>query len=85
MSEENNLYTFENPEYRQTYWHTCSHVLAQAIKRLWPEVKLAIGPSIENGFYYDMDAPFAFTPEHTGRDRGRDAEDLQGEAEAGAL
>ena len=53
MSEEN-LYTFENPEYRKTYWHTCSHVLAQAMKRLHPEVKLAIGPAIENGFYYDF-------------------------------
>ena len=62
MSEENK-YTFENEEYRRTYWHTCSHVLAQAVKRLHPEVKLAIGPSIENGFYYDMDAPFTFTPE----------------------
>ena len=60
MSEENNLYTFENPEYRQTYWHTCSHVLAQAMKRLHPEVKLAIGPSIENGFYYDFDTPAPF-------------------------
>ena len=46
MSEENK-YTFENEEYRKTYWHTCSHVLAQAVKRLWPEVKLAIGPAIE--------------------------------------
>jgi threonyl-tRNA synthetase len=63
MSEEN-LFTFENPEYRATYWHTCSHVMAQAVKRLWPEVKLAIGPSIDEGWYYDMDAPFAFTPEH---------------------
>ena len=62
MSEENK-YTFENEEYRRTYWHTCSHVLAQAVKRLHPEVKLAIGPSIETGFYYDLDAPFAFTPE----------------------
>ena len=61
MSEENNLYTFENPEDRQTYWHTCSHVLAQAMKRLHPEVKLAIGPSIENGFYYDFDTPAPFT------------------------
>ncbi|MBQ9347214.1 MAG: threonine--tRNA ligase [Oscillibacter sp.] len=61
MSED--LYTFENPEYRKTYWHTCSHVLAQAVKRLYPEVKLAIGPAIDNGFYYDMDSPFAFTPE----------------------
>ena len=64
MSEEmNNQYSFENPEYRKTYWHTCSHVLAQAVKRLYPEVKLAIGPSIEEGFYYDMDSPFPFTPE----------------------
>ena len=62
MSEEN-LYTFENEEYRRTYWHTCSHVLAQAVKRLYPEVKLAIGPSIDEGFYYDMDSPFPFTPE----------------------
>ncbi len=60
---EENQYSFENPEYRKTYWHTCSHVLAQAVKRLWPEVKLAIGPSIETGFYYDLLAPFAFTPE----------------------
>ncbi len=62
MSEEN-LYTFENPEYRRTYWHTCSHVLAQAMKRLHPEVKLAIGPSIENGFYYDFDVEKPFTEE----------------------
>ena len=56
-------FTFENPEYRDTYRHTTSHILAQAVKRLYPEVKLAIGPSIENGFYYDFDAPFAITPE----------------------
>ena len=62
MSEEN-IYTFENEQYRKTYWHTCSHILAQAVKRLWPEVKLAIGPSIDNGYYYDLDAPFAFTQE----------------------
>ena len=63
MSEENK-YTFENPEYRDTYRHTVSHILAQAVKRLYPEVKLAIGPAIENGFYYDFDAPFSFTQEH---------------------
>ena len=63
MSEEN-LYTFENPEYRHTYWHSCSHIMAQAVKRLWPEVKLAIGPAIDEGWYYDLSAPFAFTPEH---------------------
>ena len=66
MSDENknSEFSFENPEYRKTYWHTCSHVMAQAVKRLWPEVKLAIGPSIDEGWYYDLDAPFAFTPEH---------------------
>ena len=63
MSEENK-YTFENKEYRDTYRHTVSHILAQAVKRLYPEVKLAIGPAIENGFYYDFDAPFTFTQEH---------------------
>ena len=64
MSEEIKEFSFENEEYRQTYWHTCSHIMAQAVKRLWPEVKLAIGPSIDEGFYYDLDSPFAFTPEH---------------------
>ncbi|MBQ6365760.1 MAG: threonine--tRNA ligase [Oscillospiraceae bacterium] len=63
MDDNENRYSFENEEYRKTYWHTCSHVLAQAVKRLYPEVKLAIGPSIDNGFYYDMDSPFPFTPE----------------------
>ncbi len=61
MAEENFEYSFENPEYKKTYWHTCSHVLAQAMKRLHPEVKLAIGPSIDNGFYYDFDTPQPFT------------------------
>ena len=56
-------YTFENPEFKNTYRHTTSHILAQAVKRLYPEIKLAIGPSIENGFYYDFDAPFAITPD----------------------
>ncbi len=62
MSEEKQ-FSFENEEYRKTYWHTTSHVLAQAMKRLHPEVKLAIGPSIDNGFYYDFDTPKPFTPE----------------------
>ena len=62
--ENENLYTFENPEYRKTFWHTSSHVMAQAVKRLWPEVQLAIGPAIDEGWYYDFDAPFAFTPDH---------------------
>ncbi len=56
-------YTFENPEFKNTYRHTTSHILAQAVKRLYPEVKLAIGPAITDGFYYDFDAPFPITPE----------------------
>ena len=47
--DEAKKYTFENPEYRKRYWHTSSHIMAQAVKRLWPEVKLAIGPSIAEG------------------------------------
>ena len=58
---ENNEFSFENEQYRRTYWHTCSHVLAQAVKRLHPEVKLAIGPSIDNGFYYDFDKEETFS------------------------
>ena len=60
MSEQ---YTFENKEFKDTYRHTTSHILAQAMKRLYPEVKLAIGPAIEDGFYYDFDAPEPFSPE----------------------
>ena len=60
---EENKFSFENPEYRATYWHSCSHIMAQAIKRIWPEVQLTIGPSIAEGWYYDIYAPFAFTPE----------------------
>ena len=62
MSNQQRL--FEDEKYRRMYWHTCSHVMAQAVKRLYPEVKLTIGPAIENGFYYDFDAPFTFNPEH---------------------
>ena len=61
MSEKE--FSFENEAYRKTYWHTCSHIMAQAIKRRYPEVKLAIGPAIDNGFYYDVLAPFGFNPE----------------------
>ena len=64
MTMSDNQFTFENPVYRDTYRHTVSHILAQAVKRLYPEVKLAIGPAIDTGFYYDFDAPFSFTQEH---------------------
>ena len=73
---ENNEFSFENEQYRRTYWHTCSHVLAQAVKRLHPEVKLAIGPSIDNGFYYDFDKETPFTAE--------DLEKLEKEMKAAA-
>lgn len=56
-------YSFENQNYKNAYRHTTSHMLAQAMKRLHPEVKLAIGPWIDDGFYYDFDAPFPITPE----------------------
>lgn len=58
-----NLHKFEDPQGKLAFWHTTSHVMAQAVKRLYPDVKLTIGPAIEQGFYYDFDAPEAFTPE----------------------
>ena len=59
-----NILTFEsNLNGKKAYWHTTSHIVAQAIKRLYPEIKLAIGPSIDNGFYYDFDTEKPFTPE----------------------
>ena len=56
-------YTFENKTYRDTYRHTCSHVMAQAIQHLYPGVQFAIGPAIDEGFYYDVDSDHVFTPE----------------------
>lgn len=53
--------TFDSVEGRKTFWHTASHILAQAVKRLYPEAKLAIGPAIDNGFYYDFDLEKPFT------------------------
>ncbi|MBE6825826.1 MAG: threonine--tRNA ligase [Ruminococcus sp.] len=55
--------TFDDLDGKKTFWHTASHILAQAVKRLYPETKLAIGPAIDNGFYYDFDAPHPFSPE----------------------
>ena len=60
---EMTIITFQDPEGKQLYWHTASHVMAQAVKRLYPEVKLAIGPSIANGFYYDFDTVTPLTNE----------------------
>ena len=55
--------TFADKEGKKVFWHTASHILAQAVKRLYPEAKLTIGPSIDNGFYYDIDTETAFAPE----------------------
>jgi threonyl-tRNA synthetase len=58
-----NILTFEDIEGKKAFWHTSSHIMAQAVKRLFPNIKLAIGPSIDNGFYYDFDTERPFTPE----------------------
>lgn len=55
--------TFDTIEGKKTFWHTASHILAQAVKRLYPEAKLAIGPAIDNGFYYDFDLEKPFSQE----------------------
>lgn len=57
------ILTFDDPYGKKAFWHTTSHVLAQAVKRLYPDVKLTIGPAIEEGFYYDFDSEEPFTPE----------------------
>ena len=58
-----NILTFNDEEGKLAFRHTASHVLAQAVKRLYPEAKLAIGPAIEDGFYYDFDRECGFTPD----------------------
>lgn len=58
-----NLLTFDSPAGKHAYWHTASHIMAQAVLRLFPSAKLAIGPAIDTGFYYDFDIDRAFTPE----------------------
>ncbi len=57
------ILTFDDEEGKKTFRHTASHILAQAVKRLYPQAKLAIGPAIDNGFYYDFDCDVSFTPE----------------------
>jgi threonyl-tRNA synthetase len=59
-----NILTFDSDlNGKKAYWHTTSHIMAQAVKRLFPEVKLAIGPAIDDGFYYDFDVETPFTDE----------------------
>ena len=60
---EVSILTFDDEDGKKAFNHTCSHVLAQAVKRLYPDVKLAIGPAVDGGFYYDFDSEIAFTPE----------------------
>ncbi len=57
------ILTFEDPEGKKAYWHTASHMLAQAVQRLYPGTKFAIGPAIDNGFYYDFDLPSPLSPD----------------------
>ena len=57
------ILTFDDPDGKKAFWHTTSHILAQAVKRLYPAAKLSIGPSIDNGFYYDFDVEKPFTAE----------------------
>lgn len=61
------LLSFSDPGGRWTYRHTAAHILAQAVKRLFPDAKLAIGPAIDDGFYYDFDTERSFSPEDLGR------------------
>ncbi len=58
-----NILTFDDKGGREAFWHTSSHIMAQAVKELFPNAKLAIGPAIDNGFYYDFDVGRPFTPE----------------------
>lgn len=57
------ILTFDNVDGKKAFWHTTSHILAQAVKRLYPEAKFAIGPAIDTGFYYDFDVEKPFSPE----------------------
>jgi len=57
------LHTFDSPQGREVFWHSTSHLMAQAVKELFPDVKVTIGPAIESGFYYDFDREESFTEE----------------------
>ena len=72
------ILTFDDADGKWALRHTASHILAQAVKRLYPNAKLAIGPAIDNGFYYDFDVDVPFTPEVLEKNRSRDEENRQG-------
>ncbi|MCX5780945.1 MAG: TGS domain-containing protein, partial [Firmicutes bacterium] len=57
------IMSFDDEKARQVYRHSSSHVMAQAVKRLWPNTKFAIGPAVDKGFYYDFDTEHTFTPD----------------------
>jgi len=59
--------SFDSKEGKEAFWHTSAHVLAQAVKNLYPDTKCAIGPAIQNGFYYDFEFSFPFSEEQWGR------------------
>ncbi len=65
---------FDDPEGRQTFWHSTAHIMAHAVKDIFPEVKVTIGPAIDMGFYYDFDKPEPFTPDDLARIEARMAE-----------
>ena len=65
------LLTFDSQDGKGAFWHTTAHIMAQAVKRLYPETKLAIGPSIDNGFYYDLDRETPFLAEDLEKKRCR--------------
>ena len=75
------ILTFDNPEGRAIFWHSSSHIMAQAVLDLFPEAKLAIGPSIEEGFYYDFEVSKPFSPEDLERVEKRMQEIIKEKAE----
>lgn len=79
------ILTFNDEGGKAAFRHTTSHIMAQAIKRLYPDTKLAIGPSIADGFYYDVDRETPLTSEDLEKNRSRDEEDRKRGSETGAL
>ena len=61
------IFTWKDPEGKEVYWHSSSHLMAHAIQELHPEAKFGVGPAIEEGFYYDIDIETVLTPEHLGQ------------------
>ena len=80
------FYSFEEAEEaKRCFRHSASHILAQAVKRLFPEAKLAIGPAVDNGFYYDFDTEKSFTAEDLERIEAEMKKNRQGKAAHRAL